>query len=58
MAKTREISCNDCFFRQSGLCALAEGPCPTFRPAKAARLAPPPQAKLVARPAAGAHAAA
>jgi hypothetical protein len=57
MSKRREITCNDCYFRQAGLCALGEGPCPTFRPAKAARLEPPRQPKLIARPV-GAHAAA
>ena len=58
MAKRREITCKDCYFRQAALCALADGPCPTFRPAQAARLEPPPQARLVARPQARAHAAA
>jgi hypothetical protein len=58
MAKRREVTCKDCYFRQAALCALADGPCPTFRPAKAARLAPPEQARLIARPAVRAHAAA
>ena len=58
MAKRRQITCKDCFFRQEALCALAEGPCPTFRAAKAARLEPPEQARLIARPALRAHAAA
>jgi hypothetical protein len=59
MAKRRRITCNDCYFRQADLCALADGsPCPTFRPAKGVRLAPPQQAKLVARSEARAHAAA
>jgi hypothetical protein len=58
MGKRRRITCNDCYFHQAGLCALADGsPCPTFRPAKA-RLAPPPQAKLVARDGARTNAAA
>jgi hypothetical protein len=58
MGKRRQITCNDCYFRQANLCALADGsPCPTFRPAKA-RLAPPAQAKLVTRAAERAHAAA
>jgi hypothetical protein len=49
MAKRRKITCNDCYFRQMGLCALSDGvPCPTFRPAKL-RLAPPHQAPLVPR---------
>jgi hypothetical protein len=57
MAKRRPITCQDCYFRQAGLCALANGPCPTFRSAKSQRLEPPEQPRLVAR-AAGAHAAA
>lgn len=40
------VSCDDCYFRYEGLCALAEGPCPTFRPCKE-RLTPQPQAQLV-----------
>jgi hypothetical protein len=35
-----------------------DGPCPTFRSAKASRLEPPEQARLVARPQLRAHAAA
>jgi hypothetical protein len=58
MAKRREITCKDCYFRQAALCALADGPCPTFRPAKAARLEPPEQARLIARAPVRAHAAA
>jgi hypothetical protein len=58
MGKRRQITCNDCYFRQASLCALADGsPCPTFRPAKAC-LTPPAQAKLVTRGAERAHAAA
>ena len=58
MAKRRRISCKDCYFRREALCALAEGPCPTFRSAKAARLIPPEQARLVARAGLREHAAA
>ena len=25
-------SCDDCYFRRELLCALGDGPCPTFRP--------------------------
>jgi hypothetical protein len=57
MTKRREITCNDCYFRQAGLCALEDGPCPTFRSAQTARLEPPPQPKLIVRPV-RAHAAA
>jgi hypothetical protein len=58
MAKEQQITCKDCYFRQAALCALADGPCPTFRPAKTARLEPPEQPRLVARSPARAHAAA
>jgi hypothetical protein len=31
----KKITCDDCFFRQRGLCALkTDGPCCTFRPAE------------------------
>jgi hypothetical protein len=58
MAKRRKNTCSDCYFRHAGLCALSDGPCPTFRSAKATRLEPPEQARLIARPALRAHAAA
>jgi hypothetical protein len=59
MAKRRQISCKDCYFRQAALCALADGPCPTYRSAKTPRLEPPKQPALLAAPQpAGAHAAA
>jgi hypothetical protein len=50
--KTRPATtCDDCFFRREGLCALpANEPCPTFRAAQTGRLTPPPQARLVPRP--------
>jgi hypothetical protein len=50
MSKRAVITCNDCYFRQSGLCALElERPCPTFRRHNRGLLVPPPQARLVAR---------
>lgn len=49
MAKRLQITCKECYFRQAALCALTEGPCPTFRPAKALRLEPPRQPQLVLR---------
>lgn len=58
MAKRQKNTCKECYFRQASLCALVDGPCPTFRAAKAARLVPPEQARLVARPELRAHAAA
>jgi hypothetical protein len=51
MAKTRtQLTCDDCFFRRSGLCALTGNvPCPTFRQAKGGILTPPLQPRLVPR---------
>jgi hypothetical protein len=36
VAKTKKsVTCDDCFFRKQGLCALKlDGPCCTFRPAE------------------------
>jgi hypothetical protein len=51
MAKLTKASCNDCYFRGAGLCALpGETPCPTFRIATAGALVPPLQPRLVLRP--------
>ena len=51
MSKRTEASCNDCYFRRAGLCALpGDTPCPTFRLA-ARTLEPPRQPRLVPRPA-------
>jgi hypothetical protein len=46
--KARCVTCNDCFFRKTSLCALdlAE-PCPTFRPALKGQMVAPQQARLV-----------
>jgi len=57
MSKKAKATCSDCYFRCAGLCALpGDDVCPTFRLKVTDQLAPPPQAKLVARPLA--HAAA
>jgi hypothetical protein len=58
MAKRQRITCKDCYFREQNLCALTDGPCPTFRAARATRLRPPEQARLVARQPVREHAAA
>jgi hypothetical protein len=61
MAKLAQMTCGDCYFRRSGLCALrTETPCPTFRAYARGALAPSLQVPLVARPLrlAAAHAAA
>ena len=45
--KRTPVTCDDCYFRQAGLCALTDNvPCPTFR-ASAGSLAPPLQPRLV-----------
>ena len=50
MSKRKPSTCEDCYFRRAGLCALAgNAPCPTFREATG-RLEPPPQPRLVVRP--------
>jgi hypothetical protein len=49
-AKRKTITCDDCYFRQKGLCALAGNvPCPTFRATKSGSIVPPPQPRLVPR---------
>ena len=50
MSKRAKATCNDCYFRRAGLCALSgETICPTFRATAVGRLAPPPQPRLVPR---------
>ena len=45
----RQVSCEDCFFRQNLLCALElPEPCATFRPNEA-QLRPPQQLRFVFR---------
>jgi hypothetical protein len=51
VAKRIELTCDDCFFRMSGLCALLlESPCPTFRGADRGLMEAPKQPRLVPRP--------
>jgi len=46
-----QATCDDCYFRREGLCALTENvPCPTFRAAAVGSLTPPKQPQLVPRP--------
>lgn len=48
-AASPKVSCEDCYFHQNHLCALAaEKPCPTFRPA-AEGLTPPQQLSFTFR---------
>jgi hypothetical protein len=50
MSKRAVATCEDCYFRKEGLCALAGNtPCPTFRAATVGRLTPPTQPRLVLR---------
>jgi hypothetical protein len=43
-----KVTCEDCYFRRAGLCALSpDVPCPTFRPATHGSFAPPPQPRVV-----------
>jgi hypothetical protein len=50
MARTKKITCDDCFFRRNMLCALAlEEPCTTFRPDHPEGLRPPEQMRFVFR---------
>ena len=49
--KARCVTCNDCFFRKTSLCALdLSEPCPTFRPAVRGRMVAPRQPRLVEAP--------
>ena len=49
-AKSRKITCEECFFSRHGLCALAlDEPCATFRPDHPEGLRPPSQLRFVFR---------
>ena len=51
MSKATQPTCEDCYFRRAGLCALTlETPCPTFRAQSRGSLVPPRQPRLVPRP--------
>ena len=59
-ARAAAVTCEDCFFRRRGLCALGlDSPCPTFRPDTPEGLVPPRQPALLIRdtPGAGAQVA-
>ena len=50
MSKRAPATCENCYFRREGLCALqGNTPCPTFRAATVGRLTPPMQPRLVLR---------
>jgi hypothetical protein len=47
MTRLTALTCDDCYFRRHGLCAMTpEQPCPTFR-AATRTLQPPKQPRLV-----------
>jgi hypothetical protein len=51
MTKRVQVTCEDCYFRREGLCALTGNVvCPTFRAVSAGMLSPPKQPRLVPRP--------
>jgi hypothetical protein len=59
MSKRGTPTCDDCYFRRAGLCALGgDTPCPTFRLARRDALTPPRQPPLVPRTDAAQHATA
>lgn len=48
--KRSEATCDNCFFRREGLCAIPGNvPCPTYRASTAGELSPPQQPRLVPR---------
>jgi hypothetical protein len=48
--RTAGVTCDDCYFRRAGLCALpVDSPCPTFRLHSRGSLVPPRQPRLVPR---------
>lgn len=50
LKKQARLTCEDCYFRRAGLCAIAtETPCPTFRLHSRGSLVPPRQPRLVPR---------
>ena len=50
MSKRGVSTCEDCYFRREGLCAIpGDTPCPTFRDANVGRLTPPTQPRLILR---------
>jgi len=51
VSKGNGATCEDCYFRRAGLCALiVDAACPTFRLHSRGSLVPPRQARLVPRP--------
>jgi hypothetical protein len=51
MSKLAKMTCNDCYFRRAGLCALqTDTPCPTFRAHTLGTLGTAPQPRVAPRP--------
>jgi hypothetical protein len=49
-AKSRKVTCEECFFARQGLCALElDEPCATYRPDHPDGLRPPRQLRFVFR---------
>jgi len=58
LSKKNNATCNDCYFRCAGLCALpGDDVCPTFRVKTTIGLIPPQHPRLVERPLAAVSAA-
>jgi hypothetical protein len=50
MAKGKNVTCEECYFRRNMLCALRlDAPCATFRPDSTEGLRPPRQLSFVFR---------
>jgi hypothetical protein len=50
MSKKIQATCEECYFRRAGLCALqVEVACPTFRAFSKGTMVAPPQPRLVPR---------
>jgi hypothetical protein len=48
LTRLQNVTCDDCYFRRAGLCALSpDVPCPTFRSATQGAITPPPEPKLL-----------
>jgi hypothetical protein len=48
--RTKQVTCDDCFFARRGLCALElDEPCSTFRPDHPEGLRPPRQMRFMFR---------
>jgi hypothetical protein len=50
MSTQAKLTCNDCYFRKAGLCALpGNSPCPTFRAQSRGSLGHSQQPRLIER---------